>query len=114
MSETLENATWINAGSETNFPEGLGICIKHEEEQIAVFNFNGDDWFAVQNLCPHDNQMVLSRGLTGTQDGQPKIACPLHKRAFNLRSGKFMGEGQMSCLKTYPLKRENGHVFLAV
>ena len=114
MSDTIENANWIDAGLEADFPEGLGVCIQHQDQQIAVFNFNGSEWYAVQNRCPHENQMVLSRGLTGSSNGEPKIACPLHKRAFNLRTGAFMGEGEMACLKTFPLKRENGRVYLAV
>lgn len=114
MTTTMDTPTWIEAGNEADFPEGLGICIQHGEEQIAVYNFNGDEWYAVQNRCPHDNQMVLSRGLTGTENGEPKIACPLHKRAFSLRSGEFMGEGEMACLSTYPVKREDGIVYVQV
>ena len=114
MTQTIDTPTWIEAGNEADFPEGLGICIQHGDQQIAVFNFNGDEWYAVQNSCPHENKMVLSRGLTGSENGEPKIACPLHKRAFSLRSGKFMGEGEMSCLSTYPVKRENGKVFVQV
>ena len=110
----MNTLTWIEAGLEADFPGGLGICIQHGEEQIAVYNFNGDEWYAVQNRCPHENQMVLSRGLTGTQDGEPKIACPLHKRAFSLRSGEFLGEGEMACLTTYEVKVEGGKVFIKV
>jgi len=110
----MENSTWIEVGNETDFSEGLGVAVLHNDEQIAVFNYNGDEWYATQNSCPHDEQMVLSRGLTGEAEGQPKIVCPLHKRAFALRSGEFLGEGEMSCLKTYAVKRENGKVFLQV
>lgn len=113
MSTTMDS-TWIEAGNEADFPEGLGVCIQHNEQQIAVFNFNGDEWYAVQNSCPHENQMVLSRGLTGSANGEPKIACPLHKRAFSLRSGEFLGEGEMSCLTTYEIKREHGKVYVQV
>jgi nitrite reductase (NADH) small subunit len=114
MTSTIETPAWIEAGNEADFPEGLGICIQHGELQIAVYNFNGDEWYAVQNRCPHENQMVLSRGLTGSENGEPKIACPLHKRAFSLRSGAFLGEGEMACLSTYPVKRENGTVYVQV
>ena len=114
MPEIATEKNWIEAGNEADFPEGLGVCIKNGEDQIAVFNFDGSEWYAVQNLCPHDNQMVLSRGLTGSANGDPKIACPLHKRAFSLRSGEFLGEGEMSCLKTYPVRREDGKVFVEV
>ena len=114
MNSTNDLPTWIAAGNVDDFPEGLGICIQYRDQQIAVFNFNGDEWYAVQNRCPHENQMVLSRGLTGSENGEPKIACPLHKRAFSLRSGAFLGEGDMPCLSTYPVKQENGTVFIQV
>ncbi len=114
MTQTTESSQWIEAGLEEDFPQGLGICIQHNDLQIAVFNYNGEEWYATQNLCPHDDQMVLSRGLTGAASGEPKIVCPLHKRAFALRSGEFLGEGEMSCLTTYPVKREGGKVYLQV
>ena len=114
MSTTTENSTWITAGNEADFPQGLGVCIQHGEQQIAVYNYNGEEWYATQNSCPHEDQMVLSRGLTGEAGDEPKIVCPLHKRAFSLRSGEFLGEGEMSCLKTYEVKRENGQVFVQV
>ena len=114
MPETTDKTTWIEAGNEADFPEGLGVCIKHNDDQIAVFNYNGEEWYAAQNSCPHEDQMVLSRGLTGEAKGEPKVACPLHKRSFSLRSGEFLGEGEMSCLNTYEVKREGGKVFVKV
>ena len=51
---------------------------------------------------------------TGTENGEPKIACPLHKRAFSLRSGKFLGEGEMACLTTYEVKLVGEKVFVQV
>ena len=114
MSDTLENKTWIVAGNEADFPEGLGICIQHEDLQIAVFNFNSDEWYAVQNQSPYNKQMVISRGLTGTQDGEPKVACPLHKHPFSLRSGEFLGEGELDTLATYAVKREDDIVYVQV
>ena len=52
MSTTMDS-TWIEAGNETDFPEGLGVCIQHKDEQIAVFNFNGDEWYAVPVSYTH-------------------------------------------------------------
>lgn len=110
MSLTTDN--WVEIGKASDFPEGLGVAILHEGQQIAVFNYNGTEWYAVQNSCPHEDQMVLSRGLTGSSGGEPKITCPLHKRSFSLRSGEFLGEGEMSCLSTYEVKVEEETVYL--
>ena len=112
MSTTTEQLTWVEVGNKSDFPEGLGVCVLHNDQQIAIFNYNGKEWYATQNSCPHEEQMVLSRGLTGEHKGEPKIVCPLHKRSFSLRSGEFLGEGEMSCLTTYEVKVEDGKVLI--
>lgn len=115
MSETLASTTWIEVGEAADFPTELGICIQHDFRQIAVFKLSASgEWFATQNLCPHEQRMVLSRGLTGDANSEPKITCPLHKRSFSLVSGKCLNDSSLSCLKTYPVKEEAGKVFVQV
>lgn len=115
MSETNTNSTWIEAGAADDYIEGLGTCIQHGDDQIAVFKLEGQtEWYATQNLCPHDNRMVLSRGLTGDANGEPKVTCPLHKRSFSLKSGTCISDSETDCVKTYPVKEENGNVFVQV
>ena len=72
-------------------------------------------WYAVQNLCPHDRRQILSRGLTGDAQGEPKVACPLHKNAFSLRTGEHLGGGSAKgewTLETFPVKEAEGLIFL--
>jgi len=104
--------TWVKVGVVDDFHLDVGSCVKHGDNQIAVFNFGRDEWYAVQNLCPHKKQMVLSRGLTGCKDGEPKVACPLHKRQFSLKTGEQIAQDEDYCLRTYPVKVEDGSVFL--
>ena len=104
---------WINIGKTADFPSNMGGCVKRNGKQIAVFNLNdGAEWYAIQNLCPHDKRMVLARGLTGTLNGEPKVSCPLHKRNFSLKSGDFLGEGDCDNVQTFPIKVEGDDVFL--
>lgn len=105
---------WINVGATDKFAKELGSCVKVNGKQIAVFHLAIDEWYAVQNLCPHDQRMVLSRGIIGDQSGEPKITCPLHKNSFSLKNGQHISEGELSDLTTYPVKVENGEVFLQV
>jgi nitrite reductase (NADH) small subunit len=89
-------------------PENGGSCIKHGDEQIAIFNFSRrGEWYATQNLCPHKQQMVLSRGMIGStgENCEPKVACPFHKKTFSLLTGECLGEDDM-VIKTYPVKVE--------
>ncbi len=105
---------WFLACSEEDIPENGGACVKYKNEQIAIFNFKRrGEWYATQNLCPHRQQMVLSRGIIGTQGDEPKVACPFHKKTFSLRSGKCLNSSEPS-IRTYPIKVENGLVYVGV
>jgi nitrite reductase (NADH) small subunit len=102
---------WIKVAKCDDFVENGGGCIKYGDMQIAVFNFNREKWYAVQNLCPHSGQMVLSRGLIGDKAGEPKVACPLHKAQFSLTTGQHLN-GQEYQLATFPVKEEAGYIYV--
>ncbi len=107
-----EVKTWYAACPESEFPSDGGLCISYEGLQIAVFNFSRrNEWFATQNLCPHKKQMILSRGMLGSDNNEPKVACPFHKKTFSLKSGKNLN-GDACELATYPVKVENGMVYV--
>jgi len=109
------NKEWINVGAVVNFAKDLGSCVKVNGLQIAIFNLSkNNQWFAVQNLCPHDKRMVLSRGIIGDKEGEPKVTCPLHKNSFSLKSGMRISEGDVDDITTYPVKVKDGDVFLEV
>ena len=73
------------------FPMDGGATIKYGESQIAVFHFTSrGEWYACQNMCPHKQAFVLSRGILGSQGETPKVACPLHKKTFSLESGECL------------------------
>ena len=108
---------WIPVGKTSDFTANLGGCVEINDEQIAVYNVKEkSEWYAVQNLCPHDNRMVLSRGLVGDCDGDGgfKVACPLHKHNFNIKTGEHLSEGDVCNLKTYPVKVEEDTVYIQV
>jgi nitrite reductase (NADH) small subunit len=105
---------WFRAARAEEFPENGGACVRYGEQQIAVFNFTRrSEWYACENMCPHKMQMVLSRGMIGSHDGEPKVACPFHKRTFSLRTGDCLNADECS-VKVFPVKVENGFVYIGV
>lgn len=103
---------WFKAAKVSKFPENGGACIKYKDQQIAVFNFTREDaWYACQNLCPHKMEMVLSRGMIGDENLEPKVACPLHKNNFSLKTGEHLN-GDLGAIATYPVKIEHGFVYV--
>jgi len=114
MIETEKETKWKMACKTTDIPEEGGACVLLEGEQVAVFNFTQrNEWYATQNLCPHKMQMALSRGLIGSTKDEPKVACPFHKKTFSLHSGECMSGDDYS-IKVYPVKVENGCVYVMI
>lgn len=103
---------WFKAARVQDFPENGGACIKYQDLQIAVFNFTRrNEWYACQNMCPHKMQMVLSRGMIGSHQGEPKIACPFHKKTFSLKTGECLNAEECN-ISVYPVRIENGYVHI--
>ena len=109
-----KNSVWFPACRTEDVPENGGVCVKYKDQQIALFYFTRkNEWYATQNECPHRQQMAISRGMIGTQSEEPKVACPLHKNTFSLKTGECLSGAALS-LKVYPVKVEDGHVYIAV
>ncbi|NUM52259.1 MAG: nitrite reductase small subunit NirD [Candidatus Hydrogenedentes bacterium] len=110
-----EELVWWRAGAESDFPDGRGIAVEYGTMQLAVFNFSRQRrWFATQNMCPHKQDMVLARGLLGEKNGEPKVACPQHKKQFSLETGKCLSGDDRLCIRVFDVKVENGDVLLHV
>jgi nitrite reductase (NADH) small subunit len=105
---------WQLACKVEDVPKDGGACALINGEQIAIYNFDRrGEWYATQNLCPHKQQMALSRGMIGTTANEPKVACPFHKKTFSLQTGACLS-GDEYQIKTYPIKIENGDVYIEI
>lgn len=110
--DTVTVTEWFRAARVSDFPEDGGMCVKYGSQQIAVFNFTRrNEWYACQNQCPHKMQMILSRGMIGSSQGEPKVACPFHKKTFSLRSGQCLN-GDEASVAVYPVRVEDGYVYI--
>lgn len=105
---------WFRAAKVEDFPKNGGACVKYKDKQIAVFNFSRrNEWYACQNLCPHKKEMALARGMIGDAKGEPKVACPFHKKAFSLNTGENLN-GEDYSVTIYPVKIEDGYVYIGL
>jgi nitrite reductase (NADH) large subunit len=114
VKEPDERDNWVRVGNVADFPHDGGATVKVGRRQIAVFNFaSRGEWYACQNMCPHKQQFVLSRGIVGDAGGVPKVACPLHKKTFSLKTGGCLS-GEDYSVDVFPVKVESDEVFLQV
>jgi nitrite reductase (NADH) large subunit len=103
---------WTRVASVRDVPAEGGVAARHGGTQIAVFHFASTGaWYATQNLCPHKRQMVLARGILGDQSGSPKVACPLHKKTFDLTTGKCTS-GEELAIATFPVRVDGDDVYV--
>lgn len=103
---------WVRVGAVADFPKDGGSAIKYGDVQIAVFNFTSrGEWYACQNMCPHKNAFVLSRGILGDMGEAPKVACPLHKKPFSLETGESLS-GEDFSVKVFPVQVNDEGVFV--
>ncbi|MBP6611185.1 MAG: nitrite reductase small subunit NirD [Paludibacter sp.] len=110
----MNTINWIKVAPVVDFPENGGIAFLHNDLQIAIYNFTAKgEWYATQNKCPHKNEMALARGIIGDLAGEPKVACPFHKKNFSLHTGHCLGDDDLK-LEVYPVKVENDIVYIGL
>lgn len=103
--------SWVQVGTTADFVANVGTPILYGDSQLAVFNTVHGEWYCTQNMCPHKQAFVLSQGLTGSsaEHGQkPYVACPLHKKQFDLKSGEGLNDDELNIL-TFPVKVMEGN-----
>ena len=104
--------SWHRLARVDDFPKDGGAAIRYGKSQIAVYNFSRrGEWYATQAVCPHQKDSVLARGLLGDQMGEPKVACPLHKKTFSLVSGKGLSDPNYA-IRTYPVEIRGDEVWV--
>ncbi len=99
---------WIEIGSITDIPHRGARCIETPQGRLAVFRTMDDQFFAMEDRCPHKGG-PLSQGIVhGTA-----VTCPLHNWVISLETGAALGADEGS-VRTIPLRREGERLFLAL
>jgi nitrite reductase (NADH) small subunit len=91
-----------------------GVCALLGGQQIAVVRVGaGEDVFAIGNFDPFSKAFVLSRGIVGDKGGVAKIASPIYKQSFDLRTGQCLDDPGVA-LPVWPARVRDGHVEVAI
>ncbi|MCL4331970.1 MAG: Rieske (2Fe-2S) protein [Candidatus Thermoplasmatota archaeon] len=102
--------TWYKVTEEGSLKNEDIFKAKIGNEELILMKIGGK-FFATSHLCTHENY-DLSEGFI---DGETLI-CPNHFATFNPVDGSVIsppeGAGDISPLKSYPVKVENGSVMV--
>lgn len=61
-------------------------------QAVAIFRTHDGQVFALGNYDPFARASVLARGIVGTRGEIPFVASPMHKHAFDLRTGRCLDD----------------------
>jgi nitrite reductase [NAD(P)H] small subunit len=96
-------ATAIPVCSAEDVPFGEGRTVTVGERRIAIFNAP-TGWYGLDAACPHRGG-PLADGLVS----DTCVACPLHERRYDLRTGEDLCGGEPAT--TYPVEVRDGVVY---
>ena len=97
----MSQASWQDLGPVEGFEDdqlhgrlvaGVRLCVGRA----------GDDWFAIDDTCPHAGGS-LAEGMLD----EDLVICPLHAYAFEASSGRCVDEPACS-VSSYPTRLEGG------
>lgn len=97
---------WIDVAAEDAVPDEDVVALAVQGRELAFYASEGEI-FATDNICTHGQARLCDGFFEGGE-----IECPLHQGRFNVRSGKAMCAPLTQDLRVYPVKIENGRVFV--
>ena len=99
-------AKWIEACRETAFSRTF--MFTHRRKEIAIFRIEGT-LYATANSCSHEYSR-LSEGMVIGHD----VYCPKHGSRFDVVTGAVKDLPATRPIKTYPVKVEEGVVYVYI
>ena len=75
-------------------PERGATALVHGQA-VAIFRTHDDGVHALGNHDPFSRASVLARGIVGTRGEVPFVASPMHRHAFDLRTGTCLDDAEV-------------------
>jgi nitrite reductase (NADH) small subunit len=101
---------WVDVCGLDDIVPDTGVCALVGGRQIAIVRVGeGDRLYAISNFDPFSKAFVLARGIVGDKGGVPKIASPIYKQGFDLRSGQCLEDPNVR-VPTYAVRVRNGRI----
>jgi nitrite reductase (NADH) small subunit len=104
---------WTDVCAIDDLEPGRGVCALVGARQVALFRMPTTDMlYAISNFDPFSEANVLSRGIVGSRGDVPKVASPVFKQSFDLRTGQCLDDPSVR-VETYAVCVVHGRVQVA-
>ena len=99
-------SNWVAVAKEDEIKSGGFRVAEVDGAQIVVFNFDGE-YYAIEDLCTHDSGKLTGGTIEGAE-----IVCPRHGARFCIKPGAALTAPAYEAVATFPIKVENGDIFV--
>lgn len=99
---------WVDVGAVGEVPEGEVRTFVVEGHRVAVARA-GEQLYAVQDLCSHDDGPLGEGELEGYS-----VVCPRHGAKFDVRTGEVVLMPAVAPIETFPVMEKDGRIHIAV
>ena len=99
---------WIDVSAEDEVPQEDVIGVEAQGQDIALYSVEGQV-YASDGICTHGHARLCDGFLDGFE-----IECPLHQGKFDIRNGHAMCAPVTQDIRVYPVKIEDGRVFVDI
>jgi naphthalene 1,2-dioxygenase system ferredoxin subunit len=97
---------WIDVAARDDVPEDDVTAVTAGATELALYGVEGAV-YATDNICTHGHARLCDGFLDGYD-----IECPLHQGKFDIRDGRPTCAPVTDAVRTFPVKIENGRVFV--
>jgi nitrite reductase (NADH) small subunit len=109
-----KTGAWIDVCALDDILPNTGVCALIGKRQIAVVRVGeASEVYAISNFDPFSKAFVISRGIVGDKGGVPKIASPIYKQNFDLRTGQCLDDPSVT-VPAYAARVTEGRVEILV
>ncbi len=101
---------WIKAAALGEIPARGKKVVTIEDTEIALFNVDDEQYYAVEDVCSHDGGPLAEGEVVASYE----IVCPRHGAHFDMRSGKPLTMPAIEPIEAFPVAVKDGAVWLGV
>jgi nitrite reductase/ring-hydroxylating ferredoxin subunit len=104
-----KDTEWREAATESEFAEQDRKLLDFGGElQVGLYKVEGE-YFAVSAWCSHQKASMVHGDVEGHE-----LMCPVHGARFDLKTGKNLSLPAVRPVASYPVKIENGRIYVKV
>jgi 3-phenylpropionate/trans-cinnamate dioxygenase ferredoxin subunit len=94
-------------GTKSDIPAGTVRVFNVDGRSVAVANVDGEHFYAIDNLCTHDNGPLGEGTLVGET-----VECPRHGARFDVKTGAVRALPAVRPVRTYPVQVQGDEVLV--